>query len=189
MQTKTPARPCRLTCIQCAINSRKNRAAHGPRRRPNPPRRSSADLLADTSPSRGFASLVIAGRADRHRPRLRSPAAVAAAGIQQLSRYWPGHVDRRAPGARSAVGKSRAGYGHFAVATGGGQTHPPALPSRKGASRPLTPTAMGEEQPHNRWGSLDHQPPGKGTAALQSSPVRCSPASRLRAACGFRADP
>jgi hypothetical protein len=60
-------------------------AAPGPGHRSNPPRRSSADLLANTSPSPGYASPAIAGRADRHRPR--SPAAVAgAAGIEQLTR-------------------------------------------------------------------------------------------------------
>ncbi len=47
----------------------------------------------------------------------------------------------------------------------------------------------GNSNPHDRRGSLDYKPPGQGTAALQSSPVRCSPAGRLRSACGFRADP
>ncbi|MDQ0655200.1 hypothetical protein QFZ38_005538 [Pseudomonas cedrina] len=113
----------------------------------NPPFRSSADLLANTSPSPGYASPAIAGRVDRHRPR--SPAAVAgAAGIEQLTRCWPAHVDRRAPGARSAAGKSRAGHGHRAVATGAAGTcrstdHPRTPPPARGSPGPSPNTSRG----------------------------------------------
>ena len=118
------------------------------RNRPNPTRRSSADPLANTSSPHGFASSAIAGRADRHRPRSPAATAAGAAGIEQLTRCWPGHVDRRAPGARSAAGNSKTEHGHLPVATGAAGTckstdHPRTPPPARGSPNPSPNTARG----------------------------------------------
>jgi len=65
---------------------------------------------------------------------------------------------------------------------------PPFL--RKGASRPLSPTAQGEKQnPLNRWRSLSLLAPGARArfASVLTRSVLSSTLDPLR--CGFRADP
>ncbi len=124
----------------------------------------------------------------------------------------------RGTGAQSAAGNSRAGcvlrtrppasaaplrYPKLTPATRARYEAYDAQQRRPPAAKPIPPPfppgrervglcpqrPWGNSNPHDRRGSLDYKPPGQGIAALQSSPVRCSPASRLRSACGFRADP
>jgi hypothetical protein len=70
-----------------------------------------------------------------------SPAVAGTAGIEQLTRCWPGHVDRRAPDARAATGKNRAGQGR-AWPSGGGHRRRRHLQEHRSPTNPAACTAI-----------------------------------------------